>query len=148
MHTDQVLLDSFDFNSPKRHYPSCAFNPRLPESGSSGTLLSFAESVAHDSKDPEHWDWRSTTTSIANKTTEVPLGTGGEERSGNMESEGQRSEDERSDGGESICLAQDDISDEEEPSMDDGATEYGDNVSEDEMEGYAIDENEDVLYGF
>ncbi|GAB1521542.1 hypothetical protein RhiTH_004639 [Rhizoctonia solani] len=179
--TDQDLLDSFDFVHPSDIIRAVHLIPDF-RSGSSGTLLSFAESVAHDSKDPEHWDWKyyyvnrfvdrdmlmrylgggighylyatcgSDVTlgseQNANETTEVPLGTGGEGESGNMESEGQRSEDERSDGGESICLAQDDISDEEEPSMDDGATEYGDNVSEDEMEGYAIDENEDVLYGF
>ncbi|KAF8752792.1 hypothetical protein RHS01_07227 [Rhizoctonia solani] len=172
------LLDSFDFVHPSDIIRAVHLIPDF-RSGSSGTLLSFAESVAHDSKDPEHWDWKyyyvnrfvdrdmlmrylgggighylyatcgSDVTlgseQNANETTEVPLGTGGEGESGNMESEGQRSEDERSDGGESICLAQDDISDEEEPSMDDGATEYGDNVSEDEMEGYAIDENEDIL---
>ncbi|KAF8761932.1 hypothetical protein RHS01_01257 [Rhizoctonia solani] len=180
--TDQDLLDSFDFVHPSDIIRAVHLIPDF-RSGSSGTLLSFAESVAHDSKDPEHWDWKYyyvnrfvdrdmlmrylggglaitcmqlaaltlrwvPSKMVSNETTEVPLGTGGEGESGNMESEGQRSEDERSDGGESICLAQDDISDEEEPSMDDGATEYGDNVSEDEMEGYAIDENEDVLYGF
>ncbi|KAF8666958.1 hypothetical protein RHS04_09358 [Rhizoctonia solani] len=179
--TDQDLLDLFDFVHPSNIIRAVHLIPDF-RSGSSGTLLSFAKLVAHNSKDPEHWDWKhyyvnrfvdrdmlmrylgggighylyatcgSDVTlgskQNANKTTEVPLGTGGEGESGNMESKGQRSKDKRSNGGKSICLAQDNISNEEEPSMDNGATKYGDNVLEDEMEGYAIDENEDVLYGF
>ncbi|CAE6402750.1 unnamed protein product [Rhizoctonia solani] len=125
-YTDQDLLDSFDFVHPSDIIRAVHLIPDF-QSGSSGTLLNFAKSIAHDKREG----------------IEVSVETGEEGKNGNMESEG-----EGSNGEESICLALDKVSDEEEPSVDKGPSEFKDDVSEDEMEGHAVDEDEDDLYGF
>ncbi|KAF8673118.1 hypothetical protein RHS04_07673 [Rhizoctonia solani] len=145
------------------------------QSGSSGTLLNFAKLIAHNSE--EHWDWKyyyvnrfvdrdmlmrylgggighyryaigSSDVTLGSEQNEregieVSVETGEEGKNANMESKG-----EGSDGEESICLALDKVSDEEEPSVDEGPSEFKDDVLEDEMEGHAVDEDEDDLYGF
>ncbi|GAB1522320.1 hypothetical protein RhiTH_005434 [Rhizoctonia solani] len=173
-YTDQDLLDSFDFVHPSDIIRAVHLIPDF-QSGSSGTLLNFAKSIAHDSE--EHWDWKyyyvnrfvdrdmlmrylgggighyryaigSSDVTLGSEQNEregieVSVETGEEGKNANMESEG-----EGSDGEESICLALDEVSDEEEPSVDEGPSEFEDDVSEDEMEGHAVDEDEDDLYGF
>ncbi|CUA67885.1 Maltodextrin phosphorylase [Thermococcus litoralis DSM 5473] [Rhizoctonia solani] len=78
---------------------------------------------------------------------EVPLEMRQDENK-DVESEDERdeveSEDETSVGNESICLAEDEVSDEE----DEGVSEFGDDCSEDGMEDDVADEDEDALYGF
>ncbi|KAJ1311938.1 hypothetical protein OPQ81_010398 [Rhizoctonia solani] len=86
-----------------------------------------------------------------NTNCEVPLEMRGEAENIDAESEDEGSdagsEDGRSNGNESICLEQDEVGD-EELSMDEGVSEFGDDVSEDGMEGYIIDRDGDDLYGF
>ncbi|CCO34564.1 hypothetical protein BN14_08666 [Rhizoctonia solani AG-1 IB] len=167
--TDQDLLDSFDFVHPSDIIRTVHLIPDF-RSGPSSTLLNFAKSIAHDNE--EHWDWKhyyvnrfvdrdmlmrylgggighyryaigGSDITLEREDVEIPLETEGECENDNVESE-----DERSDREESICLAQNEVNDEEELSMDEGDSEYGDGISEDEMEGHAVDEDEDGLYGF
>ncbi|CAE6463349.1 unnamed protein product [Rhizoctonia solani] len=75
-----------------------------------------------------------------------------EDENKDTESEDERddveSDDERSVGNESICLAEDEVSDEEELNMDEGVSESGDDFSEDGIESGMADEDEDALYSF
>ncbi|KAF8760115.1 hypothetical protein RHS01_02138 [Rhizoctonia solani] len=157
-YTDQDLLDSFDFVHPSDIIRAVHLIPNF-QSGSSGTLLNFAKSIAHNSE--EHWDWKYYYVNrfvdrdmlmrylgeglaiTEREGIEVSVETGEEGKNANMESKGKGSN-----GEESICLALDKVSDEEEPSVDKGPSEFKDDVSEDEMEGHAVDEDEDDLYGF
>ncbi|KAF8749202.1 hypothetical protein RHS01_10263 [Rhizoctonia solani] len=65
---------------------------------------------------------------------------------GRRERRGER--DERSDGNELICRAQEQVSDEEELSMDEGNSEFGDDVLDNGLEGDFVDVDEDELHGF
>ncbi|KAF8748110.1 hypothetical protein RHS01_11061 [Rhizoctonia solani] len=163
-YTDQDLLDSFDFVHPSDIIRAVHLIPNF-QSGSSGTLLNFAKSIAHNSE--EHWDWKyyyvnrfvdrdmlmrylgggighyryaigSSDVTLGSEQNEregieVSVETGEEGKNANMESKGKGSN-----GEESICLALDKVSDEEEPSVDKGPSEFKDDVSEDEMEGHAV----------
>ncbi|CAE6497959.1 unnamed protein product [Rhizoctonia solani] len=83
---------------------------------------------------------------------EVPLEVRGGDENKNVESEGEEndmeSEDERSVGSESTCLEEDDVSDDDESSINEGVSEFGEDSSEDGIEGGVEDEDEDALYGF
>ncbi|KAH7339928.1 hypothetical protein B0J17DRAFT_657335 [Rhizoctonia solani] len=76
----------------------------------------------------------------------------GEDENNDAKSEDGRSnmesEDERSVGNDSICPAEDEVSDEEGANTDEGVSEFGDDFSEDGIEGDVADEDEDALYGF
>ncbi|QRW23996.1 Maltodextrin phosphorylase [Rhizoctonia solani] len=86
------------------------------------------------------------------ETNEDPLDMRGAGENTDVESEDDGSDvesgDERSDGNELICRAQEQVSDKEELSMDEGNSEFGDDVLDNGLEGDFVDVDEDELHGF
>ncbi|KAF8666244.1 hypothetical protein RHS04_09698, partial [Rhizoctonia solani] len=172
--TDQDLIDSFNFIHPSDIIRGVHLIPDF-QSGRCNRLLNFSKSIAHDSDD--HWDWKhyyvnrfvdrdilmrhlgggighyrytiydserdlDSDRNESNINIEVPLEMRGEDERSDV-----GSEDERSTRNQSICLEQDEISD-EELNVDEGVSEFEDDISEDAMDDYVVDGDGDELHGF